>query len=81
MVALLLFGIPRRRRRWKTLLSLLLFASLAAAAIGCAAMPAPATTPVMTPANPGTTPGPYVVTVTGTSGAVTQSTTVTVAVN
>ena len=74
MSALFFLGIPRRRRRWKTLLSLLLFASLAAAAIGCAGTPAP-------PANPGTTPGAYVVTVTGTSGAVTQSTTVTVAVN
>jgi hypothetical protein len=81
MAALLLFGVPCRRRRWKTLLSALLFASLAAAAIGCAATPTPATPPVMTPANPGTTPGAYAITVTGTSGAVTQSTAVTVAVN
>jgi VCBS repeat protein/Big-like domain-containing protein len=82
MAALLLFGIPRRS---KTLLSLLLFASLAAAAIGCAGTPTPAkapvTTPVVTPTNPGTTPGAYTITVTGTSGAVMQSTAVTVAVN
>ena len=81
MAALLLFGVPRHRRRWKTLLSALLFASLAGAAIGCAATPTPATTPVMTPANPGTSPGAYVVTVTGSSGAVTQTTAVSVAVN
>jgi hypothetical protein len=37
--------------------------------------------PVMTPTNPGTTPGAYTITVTGTSGGVTQSTAVTVAVN
>jgi uncharacterized membrane protein len=36
---------------------------------------------VMTPTNPGTTHGAYTITVTGTSGAVTQSTAVTVAVN
>jgi trimeric autotransporter adhesin len=82
MAALLLFGIPRRS---KMLLSLLLFASLAAAAIGCAGTPTPATppvtTPVVTPTNPGTTPGAYTITVTGTSGAVTQSTAVTVAVS
>jgi hypothetical protein len=57
------------------------FASLAAAAIGCAGTPTPATLPVMTPTNPGTTPGAYTITVTGTSGGVTQSTAVTVAVN
>jgi trimeric autotransporter adhesin len=85
MTALLLFGIPRRRRHWKTVLSLLLFASLATAAIGCATRPTSATTPIMmpvtTPANPGTTPGAYSIIVTGTSGAVAQSTAVTVAVN
>jgi uncharacterized membrane protein len=37
--------------------------------------------PVTTPANPGTTPGAYSIIVTGTSGAVAQSTAVTVAVN
>jgi hypothetical protein len=78
MSALLLFMIPaRRRRRWKMLLSLLVFASLAGAAIGCSG----ATNATMTPPNPGTTLGTYTVTVTGTSGATVQSTAVTVGVN
>jgi hypothetical protein len=77
MSALLLFGIPARRRRWKALLSLLLFASIAGAVIGCGG----ATNAAKTPANPGTTLGAYTVTVTGTSGATMQSTAVTVGVN
>ncbi len=77
MSALLLFGIPARRRRWKALLSLLLFASIAGAVIGCGG----ATNAAKTPANPGTTLGSYTVTVTGTSGATVQSTAVTVGVN
>jgi hypothetical protein len=77
MSALLLFGIPARSRRWKTLLSVLLFASIAGAVIGCGA----ATNAATTPPNPGTTLGAYTVTVTGTSGATVQSTAVTVGVN
>jgi trimeric autotransporter adhesin len=77
MSALLLFGIPARRRRWKTLLSVLLFASIAGAVIGCGG----ATNAAKTPAKPGTTLGAYTVTVTGTSGATVQSTAVTVGVN
>jgi hypothetical protein len=73
MSALLLFGIPARRRRWKTLLSMLLFATIAGAVIGCGG----ATNAAKTPANPGT----YTLTVTGTSGAIVQSTAVTVGVN
>lgn len=75
--ALLLFGIPARRRPWKKLLSLLLFASIAGAVIGCGG----ATNAAKTPANPGTTLGTYTVTVTGTSAATVQSTAVTVTVN
>jgi FG-GAP-like repeat/Bacterial Ig-like domain (group 3) len=77
MSALLLFGIPARRRRWKTLLSMLLFSSIAGAVIGCGG----ATNAAKTPTNPGTTLGAYTVTVTGTSGATVQSTAVTVGVN
>jgi hypothetical protein len=77
MSALLLFGIPARRCRWKTLLSMLLSASIAGAVIGCGG----ATNAAKTPANPGTTLGAYTVTVTGTSGATVQSTAVTVGVN
>jgi hypothetical protein len=75
MSALLFFGTPGRRRRWKTFLSLLIFISIDAAVIGCGGKGN------MVPANPGTTPGTYTVTVTGTVGATVQSTAVSVGVN
>jgi len=80
LAALFFFSVPGRRRRLKTLLGLLLFAVVAGAGIGCsgAANNTP-TTP--TPANPGTTPGNYTATVTGTSGATTASTPVSITVN
>jgi hypothetical protein len=85
VVASLLFGLPIRHRRWKALLPLLLFAALAAAAIGCggakpmASMTPPTPTPAP-PANPGTTAGLYTVTVTGASGTIMATTAVTVTV-
>jgi ABC-type Fe3+-hydroxamate transport system substrate-binding protein len=75
MAALIAFGISFKRRRLKTLLSLLLFAFLAGAAIGCGSGGA------TTPANAGTTPGSYTVTVTGSSGLTVATTAVTVIVN
>jgi hypothetical protein len=82
--AFLFFGLPLRRRRTKTLLSLLLLGAFATIVIGCGKAANPVTTPVnpvATPANPGTTVGSYMVTVTGSSGALTASTTVAVTVN
>jgi len=74
-----LFVVPGRRRRWKSLLSLLVLAFLGGAVIGCGGMAN------MAAANPGSTPGTttgtYTVTVTGTSGATVQSTPVSVGVN
>jgi hypothetical protein len=87
LAAFLFFGLPLRRRRTKTLLSLLLLGAFATIVMGCggaqkAANPvATPANPVPTPANPGTTVGSYMVTVTGSSGALTASTTVAVAVN
>ena len=87
LVAFLFFGLPLRRCRTKTLVSLLLLDAFAAIVMGCggtqkAANPVTTpTNPVMTPANPGTTVGSYMVTVTGSSGVVTASTTVAVTVN
>jgi trimeric autotransporter adhesin len=75
MSALFFFGIPAPRRRWKTFLSLLIFAFIGGAVIGCGGMAN------MAAANPGTTLGAYTVTVTGTSGATVQSTAVSVGVN
>jgi hypothetical protein len=75
MTALLVFGISFRRRRLNTLLSLLFFAFLAGAAIGCSGGGA------TTPANASTAPGSYTVTVTGSSGLTVATTAVTVIVN
>jgi hypothetical protein len=87
LAAFLFFGLPSRRRRRQALLSLLLLGAFATIVMGCggaqkAANPVTTpTNPVATPANPGTTVGSYMVTVTGSSGALTASTTVAVTVN
>ena len=75
MSVVFFFGIPGRRRRWKTYLSLLFIAFIGGAVIGCGGMAN------MAAANRGTTVGTYTVTVTGTSGATVQSTAVSVGVN
>jgi hypothetical protein len=76
MASLLFFGLPIRRRRTITQLSLLPIATLISVAIGCGGTKA--ATP---PTNPGTTPGAYTVTLTGSSGAIKATTAVTVTVN
>jgi trimeric autotransporter adhesin len=76
MASLLFFGFPIWRRRMITQLSLLPIATLMSAAIGCGGTRAAAPA-----ANPGTTPGAYTVTVTGSSGAIKATTAVTVTVN
>jgi trimeric autotransporter adhesin len=87
LAAFLFFGFPLRRGRTKTLLSLLLLGVFATIVMGCGGAQKaanPVTTPanpVATPPNPGTTVGSYMVTVNGSSGALTASTTVTVTVN
>jgi trimeric autotransporter adhesin len=80
LTAFLFFGLPLRRRRTKTLLSLLLLGAFAAIVMGCGRAQK-AANPVTRPANPGTTVGSYMVTVTGSSGALTASTTVAITVN
>jgi len=79
-VAALLFPVLPIRRRWQTLLSLLMLAIIAGAA-GCGAI----NSRVIAPIGPGTTnartaPGNYIVAVTGTSGATTTTTAVSVTV-
>ena len=80
LVAFLFFGMPSRRCRTKTLLSLLLLGAFPPIVMGCGGAQK-AANPVTTPANPGTTVGTYMVTVTGSSGALAASTTVAVTVN
>jgi hypothetical protein len=77
MAAILFFGLPIHRRRWKTLLCLLLIAEFAGAAIGCGGT----AYSTAAPTNRGTTAGSYTVKVTGTSGATMANTAVTVTVN
>jgi hypothetical protein len=72
VVALLFFWLPLRRRKWQTLLGLLLFTFVAIAASGCGGH----TTLNQT----GTTTGTYTVTVTGTSGSIQAKTSVAVTV-
>ena len=76
MASLLWFGFPIRRRRKLTRFCLLVIATLIGATMGCGGTKAAAP-----PANPGTTPGAYIVTVTGSSGSIIATTAVTVTVN
>ena len=73
LACLLLFGIPVRRRRWRSMLGMLAFlAFLVGGASSCGGGGGGSSTPPP-PTNPGTTPGAYAVTVTATSGTVTAS--------
>jgi hypothetical protein len=86
LAAFLFFGLPLRRHRTKTLLSLLLLGAFATIVMGCGGAQKtanPVTMPAnpVAPPNPGTTVVSYMVTVTGSSGALTASTTVAVTVN
>jgi len=76
LAGLLLFGIPARRRRWRTILGLLVF--LAGGMVACGGKSnngGGGTT-----SNPGTSAGNYTVTVIATSGTLTAQTTVAVTV-
>ncbi|HTX77155.1 MAG TPA: FG-GAP-like repeat-containing protein, partial [Terracidiphilus sp.] len=69
LACILLFGFAGRRKKWRTILEMLaLFAALAVGVLSCGG------------GTPGTTPGNYVITVTGTSGAITASGTVSITV-
>jgi hypothetical protein len=75
LACILLFGIPARRRSWRTMLGML--ALLVALTGGVLACSKPTPPP---PGNPGTTAGTYTVTVTGTSGTTTETGTVSLTV-
>ena len=70
--------LPSRRRRLKMLLSLLALAMFAGAVVGCGGG---SNAPSPGQGNSGTTPGAYVITITGTSGTISQTTQVNVSVN
>jgi hypothetical protein len=71
----LVFIFPIRRRRWQSLIATIILVVLVNAASGCGGT----TTPVSTGGgggSPGTTPGNYTITITGTSGSSTANATV-----
>ena len=72
LATLLFFGLPQRRRGWRALLSLLVFAAIAGAAIGCGSGSSTAPTTPTSPSG-GTTAGAYSVNVTGTGSATSAS--------
>jgi hypothetical protein len=76
LAALLIFCLPFRRRRWRMLFSLVVFAAITAGSIGCVSG-----VPANDPSNAGTTAGSYAITVTGTSGSAVVTTTVNLTVN
>jgi hypothetical protein len=81
VLALLFFGIPKRRRNWLAMLGLLVL-FISGVAIGCGGGGSSSSSGSGGTGGggttPGTTSGAYSVTVTGTSGSVTQNTVVTV---
>jgi len=79
-MAALLLPVLSVRWRWQTLISLLVLAIIAGAA-GCGAINSRVIAPISPGAtNPGTTAGDYIVAVTGTNGATTATTAVSVTV-
>ena len=69
LVAILFLWLPFRRRKWQTIIGLLLLATLAALTTGCGVSKSTVTTHAG-----GTTAGAYAITITGSSGSL-QSTT------
>ena len=91
LACVLFFGVPARRRGWQTFLGMLvLLVSVSTFVMGCGGGSGGSSSTGGTggsgggggtPANPGTTAGAYTVTVTGTSGSIVKTVTVTLAVN
>jgi subtilase family serine protease len=78
VLAVLFFFVPRRRRNWLAMMGLLVVL-VSGIAIGCGG--GGGSSSGGGNSNPGTTPGTYTVTVTGTSGSTTKTTGVTLTVN
>jgi hypothetical protein len=75
LACMLLFGIPARRRSWRTMLGMLiLLTCLTCGIVSCGGGSSSGTS------NAGTTAGTYTVTVTGTSGTITETCTVALTV-
>jgi hypothetical protein len=84
LACVLLFVIPTRRRRWRTMLGIIvLFAFSAFGIVSCGGGGGGGSNNGGGggTSNPGTTAGTYTVTVTGTAGSTSEATTVTLIVN
>jgi len=79
LACILLFGIPAKRRSWRTTLGMLLLL-VALAGSGVLACGGTTTSITETQATPGTTAGAYTITVIGTSGTTTEAGTVSLTV-
>jgi hypothetical protein len=78
LACIFLFGIPMRRGRWRTMLGMLaLLSAMTGGVLACGGGGGTPCTPVV---KPGTTAGTYTITVTGTSGALAPTGTVTLTV-
>ena len=78
VLAVLFFFVPRRRRNWLAMMGLFIVL-VSGIAIGCGG--GGGSSGGGGTSNPGTTPGTYTVTVTGTSGSTSKTTPVTLTVN
>ena len=79
LACVLFCGIPGRRRGWRSVFGMLiLMACMSGLLVGCGGGGGGGGS---TPSNPGTTAGAYSVTITGTSGSTTKTTTVALTVN
>jgi hypothetical protein len=78
---MLFFGLPARRRRWRTMLGMLmLLVALTGGLLACSGGGGGGTGTGTSTSRPGTTAGTYTVTVTGASGATTATGTLTLTV-
>ncbi len=80
LAALFFIWLPIRRRKWQTLIGILLLVALASAASGCGSTTGASLKASGSGSNSGTTAGNYVVTVTGSSGSSQATTTIAVTV-
>jgi trimeric autotransporter adhesin len=79
LACVLFCGIPARRRGWRSVFGMfILLACMSSLLVSCGGGSGGGGS---TPSNPGTTAGAYTVTITGTSGATTKTTTVALTVN
>jgi len=78
LALLLFFGIPARRRSWRSMLGIIVAMAVIGALSSCGGSGGGGGGGQTIP---GTTAGTYTVTVTGASGSITQTTPVTISVN